>query len=418
MILARWLAGLGLLALLGAGCRIDPGAFDDVAENSDGQLHYRWTDAGHQLDVLAKGDLAFNDDYTDLVSLSEDGFFSIEESSDVSTRKYELRPQEKGNLIRTFSIDGKDRDPKDPALHAWLSETLPRVLRETGFDAANRVRRLREQGGAARVLDEISKIESGTSRTIYLEELIDSGPLEEREVSLALRETEKVFSSGELGRLLQRLSSQHPGSLPLTMDLIDACRRLQSSGERRRVIESLVQERDLDADSAKALAQVAAEMRSDSERAQAILSVAERSPRGDETAKAFFEAAATIRSSSEKGRVFRELLATPVLSDAVLTDAARGIAGIASSSEKGLALVKLAEVLDPEGATAPAAFFEAVATIDSVSERERVISAFVTRGDLNPTTLRRSLGFVKTSLPEGPLRQRLIDKIERKLREG
>ncbi len=417
MILARWLAGLGLAALLGVGCRIDPGAFDDVTENSDGQLHYRWTDGGYQLDVLAKGDLTFKDDYSDLVSLSEKGLFSIEESSDDRTRKYELR-QEEGNLIRTFSVDGKPRDPDDSDLPPWLAKVLPRVLRETGFDAAERVRRLREQGGASRVLEEISKIESGTSRTIYLEELVESGPLEEREVSLALRETEKVFSNGELGRLLQRLSTQHPGSLPLTMELIEASRRLESSGERRRVIEGIVQERDLDAAAAKALAQAVAEMRSDSERAQAILSVAERSPRDAETAKAFFDAAATIRSSSEKGRVYRELLAKPGLSDAVLAEAARGIAGITSSSEKGLALVKLGEILRPEGESAPAAFFDAVATIENVSEREHVLSAFVARGDLNSATLRRSLDFVRTSLPEGPLRQRLVDKIERKLADG
>ncbi len=419
MTSGRWLAGFGLLALLAAGCRIEPGAFDDddLSQNSDGELHYRWTESGSQLDVRAKGQLTFNADYTDLVDLAADGSFSIEESFDGGVRKFELRHGENGDLQHVYSVDGKPRDANDPTLHAWLGETLPRVLRETGFDAPNRVRRLRERGGVIAVLDEISKIESGTSRTVYIEELIESGPLQDRELSLALKATDEIYSSVELGRILQRLTEEDPANSRFTLELIEQSRRLQSSGERRRLIERIVEERDLDGEAAKALARSAAEMRSDSELAQAILRVAERSPRDAETAKAFFEAAGSIRSSSEKSRVFRELLGKPGLDDSMLAAAARGIAGIDSSSEKALALVKLGEVLRPDGKEAPTAFFEAVASIESVGERERVISAFVARGDLKSTTLRRSLDFVKSSLPDGPLRQRLVEKIERKLSE-
>lgn len=406
---------IALLPLLAVGCRIDPDAFSDSEsrEDSSGRIQFQWNGPDSRLQVTAKGELRFSDSDADIVSISSDGEFAVEERRGGTIRRLEISPREDGSLIRAFSIDGHRRE-FDADAREWLRRVLPRVLRETAFDAAGRVQRLKARAGIEGVLDEISRIESSSARRIYLEALLDVD-LDRDALLRAIREAEPIGSSSELSRILTLLAIREPGDSSVTAALVEASRQIQSSSSRRQALTAIVQERELDDGNVAALAEAAAEMRSDSEKAATLRSIAEKSSAGRDGLAALLDAAATIRSSSEKSLVVRDLLSGRPPDDQNFIKAAEVVSTIRSSSEKSLALVKLAAVLNGDDKGSRSAFLSAVAGVDSVSDQERALSALVVQRGLNQEALREILAFVEAELPEGSLRSRLADRIRRKL---
>ncbi len=408
---------LTLLCLLAPlACRIEPDAFrDDDFEAKDGRAQYSWNDQGGRLEVVAQGEIAFLADDSGILSISEGGMFSVEEEADGKTRKWEASPAPDGSISTGYRVDGQTREMDDEG-RRWLSGVLPRVLRETGLDAAARTRRILERDGVEGVMAEISKINAGQrSREVYLTELLEASELSEDQLARVAVQVRAAGSGSELTRLVDLVAAKRPGSRRVTRELIETVKGIGSSSLRRQAIEGIVRRRDLDASSAAELAEAASGVRADSEKAAVILTVAEKSPRTPQTAAAFVAAASTIGSSSEKSRVLRELLSKPGIDAGVQAKAARAMADIHSASEKASALTKLAEILSVPDSTAFGAFLDAVGSIDAPSEQDRVLAAFLARTDLDAASLGRILAFVQSDFPEGPLRQRLVEKIRRKI---
>lgn len=75
-----------------------------------------------------------------------------------------------------YTVDGTSR-PLDAQGKAWVAQVIPTVLRESGLDADQRVKRLRAHGGAGAVLADMEKIHLGHSRARYVQALVASGQL-------------------------------------------------------------------------------------------------------------------------------------------------------------------------------------------------------------------------------------------------
>jgi hypothetical protein len=154
------------------------------------------------------GDVHFNDEETDVKAMSADGFFSYEESFGFSSRRYRATSDSSGQIVRHYLVDGREK-PLDADARAWLRAALPDLLRDSGIDAPERVRRILKKGGAAAVLAEIAKIHSDGTKRLYIRELVPIGNLNTDQFQSVLRDVRGMGSvsrsehaEGQSARLL------------------------------------------------------------------------------------------------------------------------------------------------------------------------------------------------------------------------
>ncbi len=81
------------------------------------------------LDVKSEGQVRFTADRTDLLSVSQSGLFSIEESDGVTVRKLEVAPLTDGSLTHLYYINNRVQ-PYDANVRAWLAQSIS-TLRPT-----------------------------------------------------------------------------------------------------------------------------------------------------------------------------------------------------------------------------------------------------------------------------------------------
>jgi len=149
--------------------------------NRDGQnTDWRWRDGSASRELRISGRVEFTDDEADVRSLSPGGWFSIEDSRGLSSRRYQIAADNSGQLTRHYIVDGRDH-PMDEEGRAWLRALLPDIVRETGIDARERVERLLKRGGPDAVLAEIAKIHSSSARRRYIQELVSAARLKDEQ---------------------------------------------------------------------------------------------------------------------------------------------------------------------------------------------------------------------------------------------
>jgi hypothetical protein len=129
--------------------------------------------------VNFSGDLEFNGDETDVVSLADK--LSIMERADGVTRRVEIAADGKGGQVRRFWLDG-DSKPIDAQAQAWITGQIGLVA-ESVQGSGPRVERLLRQGGTEAALADIGKAQDAMARRTRIEALLDSGSQSDETVS-------------------------------------------------------------------------------------------------------------------------------------------------------------------------------------------------------------------------------------------
>lgn len=226
----------------------------------------RMSTNGYSVDVDVEGRTTFLDDESDVASLSSGGSFEFTEKLEGVERTYRVVDDVTDGLVRTFEQDGASR-PFDDEAKRWLAEALPRLFRETGYDAEARVERLLARGGPDRVLDEVELSRSDWARATYLVRLFDV-------VVLADAPRDRAFG------LVERIDSDY---------------------ETRRVLDAALAKQELDGAGLARLLTTARTIDSDYELAELLIATA--SKLDDAAARAnWLEAARTLDSDWESRR--------------------------------------------------------------------------------------------------------------------
>src|SRR5882724_3635822 len=91
------------------------------------ETHYRWQEGGlfSSTDLEIRGTVEFADNDSDVKTLSGDGYFRLEQSSNGPSRVYIVRPGSNG-LERLYTVDGKSK-ALDTEAKAWLARVMPEV---------------------------------------------------------------------------------------------------------------------------------------------------------------------------------------------------------------------------------------------------------------------------------------------------
>ncbi len=353
------------------------------SEHSNHTVNWRTNDGLHTREMRLHGDVHFNDDDSDVQSMSADGFFSYEESFALSSRRYQATEGSSGQIQRRYMVDGRDK-PFDADAQAWLRAALPDLLRDSGIDAAARVRRILKRGGVAAVLTEIGRIHSDGSKHLYIRELVPIGNLNTDQFQSVMRLVRGMNSDGEKAALLVFLT-------PYTLNnnlrtyTFEAVKTIHSDGEKHRVLTHFILE-DSSRETYAMAARAALDINSDGEKAAVLVDLAQHLRSDPSLSHPFFRAAESIHSDGERARVLMAAIASAGEQRDTLSDALRAAGSMNSDGEKALVLTH-ADAYFKEDDSVRRAYFDSAATIHSDGEKARVLTSLVERGGLSARTL-------------------------------
>jgi hypothetical protein len=345
-----------------------------TVDENDNQWTWRWSDNGISLEMKMRGKVEFNDDYTDVVSISPGGSLRIKDERGGTTRQIEITPSSDGGLNRSYSVQGQAR-PYDREAQAWFSRLLSEATRQAGLDAGPRARKILSRRGPAGLLDEISQLYSDYVKGIYFEELIKSGSLDSQTARRMLAQVAREMTSDyEKAKTLIKVSEASLERDNWRTAYIEAARSIHSDYERKRALSALFNKGDLSREELLLAIKAASEISSDYEKAETLIKVSQAPHTKNDWRAAYIEATRSITSDYERGRVLSTLLNKKDLSREDLLLAIKAASEINSDYEKAQVLIRVVSVSAGDESVRNAVM-DAAKTIGSDYERGRVLKA-------------------------------------------
>ena len=347
--------------------------------------NYVHSNDGEKFEVNYRGDFEFTDDDSDVKSIAPDGWLRIKQTGRNGSQTVEFRSDGSGKIERRY-WNGTSERPFEPEGRKWLSQVLPRFIRQSGLGAEGRVRRIFKAKGPQGVLGEISLIEGSWAKRIYFTELLKTPGIDAAVVTQALAQAgREVDSDFELASLL--ISSDRLLTDDTTRRAyIDAARSIDSDFEMRRVYSHAVKSGPLSAAALTALLESSAAIGSDFEQASLLIDIAKQQSLTDASRAAFFKAVATIESDFEQRRALASVVARNDLSPAILAAVLESASGMGSDHELATLLLGIVKDKSIEGAFREP-FFRAADSIASDFERGRLLQAVAKRNDASDQTI-------------------------------
>src|SRR5215207_10165681 len=107
----------------------------------NGEWTWISTSNGIGVEMKMRGKAQFNEDYTDIVSISDGGWVRIKDNRKHPARELELTPSAGGAVERSYRVNGESQ-PYSEEAGRWLATVLIEAVRQGGFDASNRVKKI------------------------------------------------------------------------------------------------------------------------------------------------------------------------------------------------------------------------------------------------------------------------------------
>ena len=273
-----------------------------------------WSGDGCSVDLVARGDVKFNADFSDVAEISSGGYLEITVREGQSTRRLEFRSQG-GSLRRTYTIDGNSA-PFDDAARAWFAGFLIELDRHTGFAVESRFPALLAKGVSA-VLDEIDQISSDYVRGLYYRKLFTSAKLSSSEVRRAAKTAGATMESDyELGRVLASLAEQYSlADAEVRTAFIEAAGTLESDYERAQLLLVVITKGSVTPEAGRTIVRLAGGMSSDYEKARVLMALGGSRLVDPKTAGPdYLDVVVGMKSDYERGRVLKLILGSGQLS--------------------------------------------------------------------------------------------------------
>lgn len=344
---ASWPAQAGALAVLAAGIFLLPGcgpagfasigggSSTSISISDDGDVHMSVRRPGYSLRLTCDGKVTFADDEADLATLTPGGEFEMTEKSDGSARTYRVKSDAGGALHRTFERDGAEVAADDGA-RQWLAAALPRMFRESGWDAEARAARLLARGGPELLLAEVEHASGSFAKSTYLGLLLGIAPLDAAQFDRALASAAAIGSDFELRTALVRALETQALDSARVAALLGTAQSLGSDFELRSVLER-VAPRGGEAGVTSAYLTAARKLDSDFERRTALVALLEHAKLDAAGLAGALDVTASLGSDFEK-RTVLEGMAKSVAGDPELNRRYREVARDMSDFERGQVL--------------------------------------------------------------------------------
>jgi hypothetical protein len=349
----------------------------DIVLTQDSSGTYTWSRDGEKLSVNYRGSFALNDNDTDIVRLSPNGYVKISDSGASGSHTVEFTSDASGNITRRFRV-GNDERPFEPEGRQWLATVLPKFVRQSGFNAKERVARFLKKGGVDAVLKETSLIESDYAKKLYFTELVQQASLD----SAAAR---RLFEQAgrEIDSHYELASTLIAAGRLLTDDAarqayFDAARKIESDYEMRRVYTAALSTGAVSPALAAGILEASRSLDSDYEEASLLIDIVDRHAIEGPLRAPFFRALEMLGSSYEKGRVLKQLLRRSDISAETLAASIDAAATVGGDYETAEVLVAAARSHEITGSARDA--FVRTAVKLGEYERNRALAALARRG--------------------------------------
>ena len=333
-----------------------------------------WSGRDCAVDLRAQGDIRFDDDVTDITSISRDGFFDLSVREGEVLTRLVLRPAAQGELDRRYTVNGAER-AWDGRARDWFAEFLLELDRQTGFAIDTRFPKLLARGVPA-VFDEIENLGGDYVRGLYFQRLIERAHLSPQEVRKTLDLAGRdVRSDYELARILIAVSDKY--GLPdedIRATYLKDVNALSSDYERNRALFALLSRSDLSPREGSAVLQSASALKSDYELARTLVAMTDKKLISPSLHALYLEDVGKISSDYERARVIVALLGTGELPNGEVAEVISLASGIKSDYERARVLVAVADAYNLSD-RARDAYLKAARAISSDYERSRALAA-------------------------------------------
>lgn len=269
----------------------------------------RWInqDDDHKRSLEVRGKAEFNDDYTDIVNVSEGGFVIVEEQRGQQSHRYEVRRDMGGQLTRVYYVNGAAA-PMDDAAKRWLAQLVLDAVRQGGIDAEKRVSRILAQRDVAGVLAEIDQIKGDWAKRRYYESLIKQADLDSNALRDVLRKIAGDISSDyEQAQLLIAVAPRLTGKDAAIQPFFDAVATIKSDYEHGRVLKSLLKQESPSSAVLVLVAGSSKNMASDYERRGVLSALLKTKNQSEEVLRLLLDSAAAMSSDYEKATLLVEV---------------------------------------------------------------------------------------------------------------
>lgn len=345
-------------------------------DESRNTMRWEHSDNGERFRMEIRGKAEFNDDYTDIRSVSEGGYVRIEEDRNGQSRRFEVRPDATGQLRRLYSINGESR-ALDEAGRAWVGKIILDAVRQSGIDAEKRVQTILRKQGVKGVLDEIALISSDYAQRHYFEALINVGNLNQTDLQSVLRMAAQHISSDyEQAQLLIAVADRVIVKDAAAAAFFEAAGTIKSDYERKRVLTTILKQGTPSRELLIQVAKSAADISSDYEKASVLKELSGIYLDDPALRAIYFQAVNAISSDYEHRGVLSALLKKSKVSDDVLAGMLESAMRISSDYEKATFLLEASNAYTGD-ARLRTLFLKAVETIGSDYERGRVLSVLL-----------------------------------------
>ena len=372
----------------GRQCRDPDGDGQGTQSNSNDDRHtIRWWEGRCEGEVHIRGDVDFNDDFTDIVRLSRGGSFSIELDDGNTIREVEITAGRGGSLERRWFVDRREADYSDEA-EAWLADALQEFFRRSSYMLDERVAWILDTRGVQGLLEEASLAYSGYLRARYYGKAIASEQLSVAEVGRVLDQAQREIESDyELSGLLRSVPARYLQDAGIRQTYVAASNSLESDYERGRVLRAMLTQQGLSDQLVLSLLQSAQQLDSDYELAKLLIEIAPRYLHNDRLRSAYVASTDHIESDYEHTRVLFALFEQPNLDGQILLALLESATNIESDYELSRLLQQTARnyVIDD---ALRASFFDAVNSVESDYEHRKILGTLLDDRQLAPLVVR------------------------------
>ncbi|MGZ2368369.1 hypothetical protein ACXR6G_01105 [Ancylomarina sp. YFZ004] len=188
--------------------------------------------------VSSHGEIEFNEDYTDVIDISDDGYLKISMVSFGMKRKLYFRSHE-GQLDKLY-FEGKKQIKFEPKGREWMQEVLPQVVRNSGLDLENRVNKFYKKGGLNAFLSELEATDSDYFKSRMVHYLLDNNELTKKEKGKLLKEfPANIDSDYELSQILKKHNSVFIDDSTLSLEFFNSLNQVSSDHEVSQILKSV-----------------------------------------------------------------------------------------------------------------------------------------------------------------------------------
>jgi hypothetical protein len=335
---------------------------------------------GVSLEMTVRGEVEFNDAYTEVKRIADGGSLEIRETRGGMRRRLEIEAGPGGGLSVSYFVNGQSR-PYDADAKAWFARVLDEAVTESGLNAGPRAQKILKERGAGGLLDEIARFKSDHVKNLYFQELFKSGSLDARAATRAIEIAARQMSSDHYkAQVLAGLQEQGTRDEATRAAFLEAAGTIRSDHYRAQTLLAGLKSDKLSKEALVLALKGAGGMSSDHYKTQVLLKVAESDFEDASIRSAYVEAAATIGSDHYRAQSLSAVLKRGDISKEAMRSVLKAAGGISSDHYKAQVLLDVAgSSLNDDAARS--AFVETAATIGSDHYRAQALSALLSKGD-------------------------------------